>query len=121
VNPGPGGSLPWDLLERAGDEAILPAGIQIADERRPGRQCFVLIEGTATVEAAGQQLAGLDAGAFVGSVDQAGRPGPPAGITVRLESQSRVLVLDAQRLAVLIDSDPAAAAQWHHLTHQRQA
>jgi hypothetical protein len=121
MNSGRPAPLPWDLLEPAGDEAILPAGILIADERRPGRQCFVLIEGTATVEAGGQRLAGLEAGAFVGSADPAGRPGPPAGVTVRLESRSRVLVLDAQRLATLIDADPAAAAQWDHLTHQHRA
>jgi hypothetical protein len=105
----------WQPLERAGDEAVLPAGTRLADEARPGRQCFVIIDGTATVEAAGQRVRDLSAGAFVGSVDRAGRPAPPGGLTVRLLTRSRVLVIDAMRLAALIDSDPAAAAAWGRL------
>ena len=109
---------PWALLELAGDEAILPAGIRLADEARPGRQCFVLIEGTATVESAGSQLRELGAGAFVGLVDQGGRPLPPEGLTVQLATRSRVLVIDAERLAGLIDSDPEAAAAWRQMSRQ---
>ena len=106
---------PWQPLERAGDEAVLPAGTRLADEARACRQCFVLIDGTAAVEAAGQRVRDLGAGAFVGSVDPAGRPAPPGGLTVRLLTRSRVLVIDAMRLAALIDSDPAAAAAWRGL------
>jgi hypothetical protein len=102
-------------LERAGDEAVLPAGTRLADEARPGRQCFVIIDGTAAVEAAGQRVRDLGAGAFVGSVDRAGRPAPPGGLTVRLLTRSRVLVIDAMRLATLIDSDPVVAAAWRRL------
>jgi hypothetical protein len=108
----------WALLELAGDEAILPAGIRLADESRPGRQCFVLIEGSATVEVAGNRLRELGAGTFVGLLDQRGRPLPPSGLTVQLATRSRVLVIDAERLAVLIDSDPAAAAVWRKVSQQ---
>jgi hypothetical protein len=108
----------WALLELAGDEAILPAGIRLVDEARPGRQCFVLIEGTATVESDGTRLSDLGAGAFVGVVGHGGRPLPPSGLTVQLATRSRVLVIDAERLAVLIDSDPAAAATWRQLSQQ---
>jgi CRP-like cAMP-binding protein len=106
----------WAMLELAGDEAILPPGIRLADEGRPGRQCFVLIEGTATVEAAGTRLRELGAGAFVGLVGDDGRPLPPSGLTVQLATPARVLVIDARRLAALVDSDPAAAAAWHRLS-----
>jgi DNA-binding CsgD family transcriptional regulator len=37
------------LVELSGDEAVLPAGSRLADENRPGQQCFVIIEGAATV------------------------------------------------------------------------
>ena len=84
---------PWQPLERAGDEAVLPAGTRLADEARPGRQCFVLIDGTAAVEAAGQRVRDLGAGAFVGSVDRAGRPAPPGGLTVRLLTRDRKSVV----------------------------
>jgi len=114
----PGGSS-WAALELAGDEAVLPAGSRLADEASSGRQCFVILEGTAAVEAAGQQLGDLSTGAFVGSVDCAGGPLPPAGLTVRLTTSARVLVLDAARLGALIESDPAAAAAWHGLARRR--
>ena len=91
---------------------------RLADESRPGRQCFVLIEGKATVEAAGNRLRELGAGSFVGLVDADGRPLPLAGLTVQLATHSRVLVIDARRLAVLIDSDPAAAAAWRKMSQQ---
>jgi hypothetical protein len=38
------------LVELSGDEAVLPAGSRLADETRPGHQCFVIIEGAATIE-----------------------------------------------------------------------
>lgn len=114
---GPGPSS-WALLGPAGDEAVLPPGIRLADEARPGRRCFVLIEGTATVEAAGNRLRELGAGAFVGLVDANGRPLPLSGLTVQLATHSRVLVIDARRLAALIESDPAAAMAWRKMSQQ---
>jgi hypothetical protein len=112
----PTGSVPEpSLLDLVGDEAVLPPGTRLTDEGRRGRQCFLLLEGTAVVEAAGNRLRELGAGAFIGAVDTDGRPQPPAGLTVRLLTSSRVLVIDSDRLAVLIDSDPAAAAAWRQM------
>jgi len=103
------------LLELAGDEAVLPAGSRLADEERPGRQCFVIIDGRAAVERGGTQVRSLGSGDFVGDVDASGGPQPPAGVTVRLETRARVLVIDSARLAALIDAEPALAAAWRSL------
>jgi hypothetical protein len=78
----------------------------------------VLIEGRATVAAAGNRLRELGAASFVGLVDADGRPLPLSGLTVQLATHSRVLVIDARRLAGLIDSDPAAAAAWRKMSQQ---
>ena len=78
----------------------------------------MLIEGRATVQAAGNRLRELGAGSFVGLVDADGRPLPLSGLTVQLAAHSRVLVVDARRLAGLIDSDPAAAAAWRKVSQQ---
>ena len=60
MNSEPAGPLPdpssWALLELAGDEAILPAGIRLADEDRPGRQCFVLIDSDPAAAAAWRKM-----------------------------------------------------------------
>ncbi len=105
--------LAWhERLAEAGGEAELPAGSRLADEERPARHCFLLIEGSAVAEAAGARVADLAPGAFIGSADQAGRPVPLGGFTVRLVTPARVLVLDADRLAALVDSDPEVADAW---------
>jgi CRP-like cAMP-binding protein len=103
------------LVELSGDEAVLPAGSRLADEKRAGHQCFVIIEGAATVEQDGSRLASLGGGAFVGELAPDGRPLPPSGVTVRLETQSRVLVLDSARLTAAINADPALADAWRSL------
>ena len=109
-------SGPPDLLQLAGDEAVLPAGSRLSDEERPGRQCFVILEGSATAERQGRKLCTLSSGAFVGHVGADGRPLPPSGITVKLDTSSRVLVLDAARLAALLDAEPAWAGAWRSRT-----
>jgi len=100
------------LAELTGDEAVLPAGSRLADERRPGHQCFFILDGAATVERDGFPLRRLARGAFVGELDPGDRPLPPSGVTVRLDTRSRVLVLDPARLAAAIDADPVLAAAW---------
>jgi len=109
---GKGDDGPPGLAELTGDEAVLPAGSRLADEARPGHQCFLILDGTATVERDGRALRRLASGAFVGELGPGGRPLPPSGVTVRLETRSRVLVLDTARLAAAIDADPALAAAW---------
>lgn len=103
------------LLAQAGDEAILPAGIRLVDQQAPGRQCYLLLDGSAAAEAGGRRQE-LGPGTFIGSADAAGRPAAPQGVTVRLVTRSRVLVIDPVRLAALIAGDPAAAARWQLIT-----
>ncbi len=107
------GLLSWcSLLQAAGRETILPAGCRLADERQPGRYCFLLLDGGAAAEAGGRPLATFSAGSFVGSLDDRGRPSPLHGITVRVIGQARALVLEPRKLAALLDSDQALAAAW---------
>jgi hypothetical protein len=109
-------SAPWAPLEAAGGEAVLPAGSCLASDSRPGRYCYVILEGRAAAEVAGRPALDLAAGSYIGSVDRAGRPVPPAGVTVRLRTRARVLVFDPARLAALIDADREAADAWRTLS-----
>jgi hypothetical protein len=105
--------LSWcRLLSCAGSETILPAGCRLTDEHRPGRYCFLLLDGSAQAEVGGQQLATFSAGSFVGSLDDRGRPSPLSGITVRVTEPAHALVLDARKLARLLDCDRVLAAAW---------
>jgi CRP-like cAMP-binding protein len=100
------------LVGLAGDEAVLPAGSRLCDQARPGHQCFLILDGTATVERDGCPVRRLASGGFVGELGPGQRPLPPAGVTVRLDTRSRVLVLDPARLAAALDADPVLAAAW---------
>ena len=67
------------LMELTGDIAVLPAGSRLTDENRSGHQCFVLLDGAATVEQDGTAVRGLKSGAFVGDVSPDGPAGGPDG------------------------------------------
>jgi len=107
------------LLELAGDEAWLPAGSKLADERAAARRCFVILDGQATVERAGARCRDLGRGDFVGLIGADGSPLPPAGVTVRLETSARVLVIDPVRLATLVGAHPEYAAEWQGLSERQ--
>jgi hypothetical protein len=100
------------LLRPAGEVMALPAGCRLADEHRPGRYCFLLLDGSAVAQAGGCVIATFSAGSFVGSLDDQGRPSPLAGITVRLTTPASAVVLDARRLAMLLESDRVLAGAW---------
>jgi CRP-like cAMP-binding protein len=105
--------LSWcRLLSSAGSETILPAGCRLTDEHRPGRYCFLLLDGSAESWAGGHLLATFSAGSFVGSLDDHGRPSPLLGITVRVIEPAHALVLDTRKLAALLDCDRVLAAAW---------
>jgi hypothetical protein len=52
----------------------------------------------------------MASGQFVGTFGDDGRPLPPSGVTVRLLTSSRVLVLDVTRLAAVIEAESELAA-----------
>ncbi len=107
------GLLSWPrLLRSAGDELALPVGCRLTDERRVGRHCFLLLDGSAVAELGGRPIATFSAGSFVGSLDEDGRPSPLRGLTVRIITPSRAVVLETRRLAALLDSDRVLAAAW---------
>ena len=68
------------------------------------------------MERAGTRCRDLGRGDFVGLIGADGSPLPPAGVTVRLETSARVLVIDPVRLATLIGAHPEYAAEWQGLS-----
>ena len=100
------------MFAPAGDEAVLPAGSRLVDETTPSRHCFVILEGRATVEAPGRSPRTLGRGAFIGGAGADGMPEAATRLTVSLETDARVLVVDPGRLAGLIETVPELAALW---------
>ena len=107
--------LLWGHLGPAGDEAVLPAGTCLVHPARRGRLCFLLLDGAAVVEYRSGARTRLASGSFIGAADPDGRPSPLSDVTVRLATNSRVVVFDASRLAALLDTDETARGAWNSL------
>ena len=105
----------WAYLDAAGDEAMLPPGTCLAHPARPGRLCFLLLDGAAEVEHQSGAITHLAAGSFIGAADADGRPMPLTDVTIRLAQNSRVVVFDVGRLAALLDADETARCAWYAL------
>lgn len=97
-----------EVLHMVADEAVLPAGFTLARPNRIGLSCFLLLTGSAVVERRGHRRYAA-AGSLLCEPGENGRPGPPSGVTISLAEPSHVLIIDAARLAELIDADPTLA------------
>lgn len=89
------------------DEIEVPPGRVLAHEGRPGRECFVVTEGTGRVTLRGEELAGIGPGDVFGEmalIDQG-----PRSATVRTETRMRLLVMDPRGFSTLIAEHPGVA------------
>jgi CRP-like cAMP-binding protein len=86
-------------------EVDVAAGTVLIREGDPGRECFVIENGTAKAELAGGTATTMGPGEVVGELallDQA-----PRSATVTAESDMRLLVLSSREFATLIDDHPS--------------
>ena len=102
----------WPRLDSCGDEAVLPAGTKLAIPSRPGRHCYLVLEGVVVIEWPDGAMSRLGAGSLVARANADGRPEPLSDVTIRLESHARILVCETERLAALIETDSEARAAW---------
>src|SRR5215467_8453747 len=109
----PSGGSAWAGLAAPGPavHGARPRGLAA-----PGGQETAL---AGTAGADGARCRDLGRGDFVGLIGADGSPRPPAGVTVRLETSARVLVIDPVRLATLIGAHPEYAAEWRYLSERQ--
>jgi CRP-like cAMP-binding protein len=94
-------------LARSTDEIDLREGTVMTREGRPGREFFVLIEGTARVTKDGQQVAELTGGDWFGEI--ALITNRPRTATVTATSAVDVLVLTDRRFRSVVETMPTIA------------
>ena len=93
-----------DELQRIGSilgERAVEPGELLVEEGETGRESFLVAEGEATVSSGGVVIARVGPGEFVGEL--ALLTESPRCATVRAESSMRLLVLDGDALASLLD------------------
>src|SRR6266545_3488097 len=91
------------------DEIDVGEGKLLARKGDPGRELFVLLEGTVKVERDGEQVNALGPGDFVGEGALLLRK--PRNATVTATSPVRVLVITDNSFQRLLDEDPKIAAK----------
>ena len=94
-------------LAKSTDEIDLREGTVMTREGRPGREFFVLIEGTALVTKDGQQVAELKGGDWFGEI--ALITNRPRTATVTATSAVDVLVLTDRRFRTAVETMPTIA------------
>jgi len=94
-------------LARSTDEIDLREGTVMTREGRPGREFFVLIEGTARVTKDGKQVAELTGGDWFGEI--ALITNRPRTATVTATSAVDVLVLTDRRFRSVVETMPTIA------------
>ena len=91
-------------IAQIADEIDLDEGTEMTREGAPGREFFVLLEGTAEVERGGQKVNALGAGDFFGEIALISEE--PRTATVRASSPVHALVVTARSFRRLIDEQP---------------
>jgi CRP/FNR family transcriptional regulator, cyclic AMP receptor protein len=93
-----------EQVGRLSDEVDLPAGRELMREGDPGREFYLILEGTVRVERAGRTINSLGPGDFLGEI--ALLDGGPRSATATTESAARLLVLGRREFHSLVDDFP---------------
>jgi CRP/FNR family cyclic AMP-dependent transcriptional regulator len=94
-----------------------PDGRVLAREGEPGHECFIVVEGEATVARKGEVVATIGPGDVVGEL--APLTGGPRTATVTAKGPVNVLVIGQREFAALLDEIPGFANRILHELAQR--
>ncbi len=112
------------VLATIADELDLPEGRALTREGQPGREFFVLVDGTVDVVQGGEKIAELGAGDWLGEIALLTQA--PRTATVTTTSPVRVLVITDRAFRQVIEATPSIAVKvlervGERLAHDAQA
>jgi len=94
-------------VARASDEIALPAGRTLCEEGAPGREAFIILEGTAEVRRNDTKVATLSDGDCFGELALLDHG--PRTATVVAATDLRVLVIGSREFSAILDEVPPIA------------
>ena len=107
-------------IARIADEIDFPEGKTLITQGEPGKQCFVLIEGSVDVVKDGKKLPELRGGAEIfGEI--ALLSGGPSTATVTTKTPVRALVIGPQQFQSLLERWPSIQRRVLHAMSERLA
>ena len=98
-------------------EVEVASGAVLIDQGDPGTDCFVIVEGDASVDVNGEHLVSLGPGAIFGETALVDHR--PRNASVIADTDMRLLRFDAKHFRVLLDEMPKASERVMTLLHQR--
>jgi CRP-like cAMP-binding protein len=99
------------------DQVDAEAGAELMDQGRPGQECFVILDGTASVFIGGDHVATLEAGSMVGEMALIDHR--PRSATVVAETPMTLLAFDTGAFRALLDELPKASQRVMSLLNAR--
>jgi CRP-like cAMP-binding protein len=94
-------------IARASDELTVPAGKVLVEQGDTGRECYVLVDGRATVKRSNKKVASLGPGDVVGELSLLDHG--PRTATVVTDTDTTLLVLGSRQFAGVLDEVPSMA------------
>ena len=88
------------------DEVEAEEGAELTDQGRPGLECFVILDGRASVLVAEEHVATLEKGSMVGEMALIDHR--PRSATVIAETPMILLAFDTKAFSKMLDEMPAA-------------
>lgn len=92
-------------IAKASDEVQIEEGDVLVEQGATGRECYVVLEGTAAVKRANRKVATLGVGECVGELSLLDHG--PRTATVVAETPMEVLVLGSRQFAGVLDEVPS--------------
>lgn len=99
------------------EEVEAQAGAELTDQGRPGQECFVILDGQASVAVSGEHVATVGAGSMVGEMALIDHR--PRSATVTAETDMRLLAFDNNAFKALLDEMPKASQRVMSLLNAR--
>jgi CRP-like cAMP-binding protein len=96
-------------LSRVGtlvEEVSAEQGAILTEQGKPGQECYVIVEGEATVEVGGEQIAVVGPGTMIG--EMALIDNRPRSATIRALKPMKLLALDTKHFKTMLEEMPSA-------------
>ena len=88
------------------EEISAEEGAVLTEQGKPGQECYVIVEGEASVEIAGEQKAVVGSGTMIG--EMALIDNRPRSATIRASTPMKLLAFDTKHFKTMLEEMPSA-------------
>jgi CRP-like cAMP-binding protein len=93
-----------ERIARSGDEVTMTAGTLLAEQGAPGREAFIVLDGSVIVKRNGRKVTSLGPGSIVGELSLLDHG--PRTATLVCETDSSIFVISQRHFLAVLDDVP---------------